>query len=1221
MLRKLSVAVATLLVSTVSVFAQNGSIKGTIEDADLGGGLPFVNVVVLMNGEQIAGASTDFDGKYTISALPPGTYDLQAEFIGYSAYKVSGVIVKADKITFHDFSMSEGAISLDEVEVIAYSVPLIDKDGGASGGTVTREDIEKMPQRSATGFATTVGGVYQDAGSQGALSVRGSRSDATYYYIDGIKVRGSTSLPKSAIEQVSVLTGGVPANYGDATGGIISITTRGPSKVYFGGFEYVTSGFQTGAYSSVGLDHYGYNLVEGVISGPLFWQKDENGEKTNPLMGFFVSGNFTHQLDSRPFAIDQYKLKDEVKQEIIASPLRPTGLGFGAFYNTDFVTEDDFESVPFRLNGGGMSANVSAKIDVNAGDNVNLTFGGQFVFNESDIYSRGNSMFNWDNSGMNRNITWRAYGRFTQRFNSAVGEEGEGSGSKIKNAYYTVMVDYSKSTSLTQSRKHKDSLFNYGYLGKFDVYTQPSYEWDAAQNMWVHNGFDDTLVTFQPSAVNYEMASITTQYFSLYDDVAGNYENFTQLLDGNAPINGMSGQSVYGIWANIGTNYGSYGYSDANQFRVTGSGSADVGDHAITVGFEYEQRTDRAYSVGGLISTGIGNLWYLTYQLVNSHIQELDLSSGVITNNGTDFYVTYDRLNAIDAQSYIDYNLRTELGLDPGGTDWIDVMSLDPSILRLEMYSADELLNQGSSYISYYGYNYDGSKQTGKPAFDDFFNERDEFGNYTRPVAPFEPIYMAGFIMDKFAFDDIIFNVGVRVDRFDANQMVLDDKYLLFPAYTADEVAQFGAHPENIPGEATVYVNDLYNPTAINGYRFEDTWYTADGVEVSEPSSIKTGSGIAPLLLDPSDDMVSSNAFVDYKPQINVMPRIAFSFPISDEALFFAHYDVLTKRPGTGNRLDPMDYFFLENGNRGLINNPNLRPEKTIDYELGFQQVLSKSSSLKLSLFYREQRDQIQVIKVLGSYPRDYDSYGNIDFGTVKGLTVQYDLRRTGNVTLRASYTLQFAEGTGSGPTAGINLVNSGQPNLRTIFPYSFDQRHALVLSMDYRYGGGEDYNGPIAFGKPILANTGLNVQARYGSGTPYSAQANITPAVLGGANTIMEGTLNGSRKPSQFRIDLQLDRDFQLQWGGGEEGNPKTANMNVYLLVNNVLNTQNITNVYAATGNPDDDGYLAAADFQSNIAQQNSEESYRYLYGVAVNNPWNYGIPRTIRLGVKLDF
>ena len=132
--------------------------------------------------------------------------------------------------------MKEATELLKEVEVVSYKVPLIDKDGGASGGTVTREDLARMPGRSAASIANTVGGVQSDANGN-ITSVRGSRSDATYYYIDGIKVRES-NLPKSAIEEVSVMTGGV-ANFGDATGGIISITTRGASRTYFGGVEVV----------------------------------------------------------------------------------------------------------------------------------------------------------------------------------------------------------------------------------------------------------------------------------------------------------------------------------------------------------------------------------------------------------------------------------------------------------------------------------------------------------------------------------------------------------------------------------------------------------------------------------------------------------------------------------------------------------------------------------------------------------------------------------------------------------------------------------------------------------------------------------------------------------------------------------------------------------------------------------------------------------------------
>jgi hypothetical protein len=88
-----------------------------------------------------------------------------------------------------------------------------------------------------------------------------------------------------------------------------------------------------------------------------------------------------------------------------------------------------------------------------------------------------------------------------------------------------------------------------------------------------------------------------------------------------------------------------------------------------------------------------------------------------------------------------------------------------------------------------------------------------------------------------------------------------------------------------------------------------------------------------------------------------------------------------------------------------------------------------------------------------------------------------------------------------------------------------------------------------------------------------------------------------------------------------GEE-KKKSANLNIYLLVSNLFNTQNILNVYRATGNADDDGYLNAAQWQNQINSQNDVESYRmYYYAMRMDNPFNFGIPRTIRLGVKLDF
>jgi outer membrane receptor protein involved in Fe transport len=1030
MLTNLRLILTTILLTAGFAFAQtgNGTIKGTIKDKESGDPLPFVKVVVMQNGVQKGFASTDFDGKFLISSLPPGEYDVEARFVGYQPIRQEGVVVNSNKYTMlNDMKMGNSAEMLDVVEVVHYEVPLIDKDGGASGATVTREDISKMPTRSATGIAQTVGGVYSSEGSS-ALSIRGTRSDATYYYIDGIKVRGSSALPKSAIQEVSVITGGVPANYGDLTGGIVSITTRGPSARYFGSFEGVTSGFYLNGADPLGydgkvfgLDKYAYNLVEGMISGPLLMKKDSTGKKTKPILGFFISGNFTDVLDGRPLSNGGgYRLKSEYRDSLINNPLRPTGLGQGTYYNAEFFRDNSdealsaFEQVPWRMNARSRSASAAGKIDVNAGPNINLTFGGSFAWSQGSQYNYAGSLMNFENFGQANSIDWRAYGRFTQRFNN----NQEGSTSKIKSANYSIMIDYSQSHRKNQDKRHRDDIFKYGHVGTFTTYRETTYGFNDAGDSLIHDGFKDTLVEYIPDPDNEALAAITSQYYQIYaDQVQGRYENLFQLQQGGGLRNGDTPQSVYGIWGNIGVPYNSYGYSQADQFRVSGSGSINLNDHSISLGFEYEQRWDRSWS-----GSPIG-IWTIARQYLNNHILELDKSAAGTTFDyyGTYPRVTYERLNAApgdylgqegdDAQYFFDYNVRNALGMDTDGTDFIDLDALDPSIFNVSWFSPDELLNSGNNIFNWFGYDHTGEKVKGNTDINNYFTEYDNNGNFRRHIGAFQPIYMAGYIMDKFAFDDIIFNVGVRVDVFDANQPVMKDKYLLYEAKTVAEVTDLGDHPENMGNDYVVYVNDVNNVNSILGYRNGDTWYDANGVEIADPSLIEGSKGIAPYLQDPSLTSPTAASFVDYKPQVNFMPRVAFSFPISDEASFFAHYDILTKRPTTGNRFNPIDYQFMQDRNV-VIGNPDLKPEKTIDYEIGFQQVLSKTSSLKISAFYKEQRDQVQLVNVFQAYPNTYRSFGNRDFGTVKGVTISYDLRRTGNIRMTASYTLQFAEGT-----------------------------------------------------------------------------------------------------------------------------------------------------------------------------------------------------------------
>ena len=298
------------------------------------------------------------------------------------------------------------------------------------------------------------------------------------------------------------------------------------------------------------------------------------------------------------------------------------------------------------------------------------------------------------------------------------------------------------------------------------------------------------------------------------------------------------------------------------------------------------------------------------------------------------------------------------------------------------------------------------------------------------------------------------------------------------------------------------------------------------------------------------------------------------------------------------------------------INNPNLRPEKTIDYEVGFQQKISNSSALKIAAYYRELRDMIQArvyafVPVLGSY-RTFD---NQDFGTTKGFSMTYDLRRTNNLQFQTSYTLQFADGTGSSALGQVNTAENG--NLRTLFPLSFDERHRLNAIIDYRYGRGSRYNGPRWFGADVFADAGLNLQAVAISGRPFTRR--ITPRQFGGDGTV--GAINGARLPWNFTLNLRADKNFELKGLGGE--NP--PNLNVYVRVQNLLDARNIISVYPATGSPEDDGFLASSDGVArvrNLADSGrNTEAFLAAYSWALANPDFYTLPRRIFLGAIVEF
>src|SRR5690606_20014955 len=154
--------------------------------------------------------------------------------------------------------------------------------------------------------------------------------------------------------------------------------------------------------------------------------------------------------------------------------------------------------------------------------------------------------------------------------------------------FYSLMVDYSQSTGYSQDANHKDRLFNYGYVGKFTTYREPSYTFrqvtdedgNVTDAYYEHDGFRDYRVDFEASETNDAFAAITRQYYDIYDGkVTGNYENLFQIQTGKALRNGDTPEDVYEIWNNFGVPYNFYQKFENNQFRATGSGSINIGGH------------------------------------------------------------------------------------------------------------------------------------------------------------------------------------------------------------------------------------------------------------------------------------------------------------------------------------------------------------------------------------------------------------------------------------------------------------------------------------------------------------------------------------------------------------------------------------------------------------------------------------------------------------------
>lgn len=402
------------------------------------------------------------------------------------------------------------------------------------------------------------------------------------------------------------------------------------------------------------------------------------------------------------------------------------------------------------------------------------------------------------------------------------------------------------------------------------------------------------------------------------------------------------------------------------------------------------------------------------------------------------------------------------------------------------------------------------------------------------------------------------------------------------------------------PKDASFFVQNKYEKDdfVLNaGLRYD---YLNVDTEVLVDENLPLGEDRAEL---DDEDLKSGEA------EHKFSPRLGVGFPVGERTQFHANYGIFFQQPNLQDLY--VSYAFLAHKTRTggyyyPFGNPNLQPETTTAYEVGFTQQVSERARFDITAFYKNVQDLVQV-QSIASAPNSYSSFRNTDYGTIKGVDLAFDLRRTNNLAATLNYTFSLANGTGSVANTQRNIAWQAGPTVRPpkqTAPLDFDQRHKISVNFDFRL---PESTGPMLGDRYVLENTGVNVLVNLASGNPYTPTKPYDEITLAAVSPEPAGPINSNYGPWRYRVDMKVDRSFTV--AGFELG--------AYIWVLNLLDRKNAVSVYTSSGDGATTGWLADA---SGAASYATEES-RDLYNLAQLNPNNYDIPRIVRFGLKTSF
>ncbi len=294
------------------------------------------------------------------------------------------------------------------------------------------------------------------------------------------------------------------------------------------------------------------------------------------------------------------------------------------------------------------------------------------------------------------------------------------------------------------------------------------------------------------------------------------------------------------------------------------------------------------------------------------------------------------------------------------------------------------------------------------------------------------------------------------------------------------------------------------NRNVFHTYNPEGYWYLQDrweyeGMVVNYGLRWDMFSPGSAASIELNNDNVNQNV-TKYKTAFQ--PRLGFAFPITERDgfnFFYGHFVQFPSREYLFASQDPV-------GNSGILGNPNLDPETTVQYTAGIKHQFTDYIAGSFSLYSKDIYDLIAATQVTDEQTgQTLARYINKAYASARGIEVTLEKRYSDNYQFTFSYTYSFADGVASDTAFGSNPEGLQYlPNQE--LPLAWDQRHTLNLL--------------LLFSEPGVWSTSFSFS--YGSGFPWTPFDRFAKR----QDPLLE---NSERLPATYSLDIQLERNINF--------------------------------------------------------------------------------------------